>query len=80
MFHFFLAILICALDMGRMEKELIEQIGGIALVADKLGQSRQAVHNWCRRGIPWRWRYTIAQMAKAKKVALPDGFLNPEEQ
>lgn len=54
---------------------IIGGLGGTSTVAKSLGLKLPAVSNWLHRGIPWRWRYQIAAMAKAKRVKLPADFL-----
>ncbi len=56
----------------------IRALGDTAAVAKLTGEHLSTVSNWKERGIPWRWRPTIAQAARRKKVALPDDFLEPE--
>jgi hypothetical protein len=60
-------------------KELIDKLGGVKAVADALQTSPGAVANWRlpARSIPWRWRFALANLAGAKGVPLPAGFLNP---
>jgi DNA-binding transcriptional regulator YdaS (Cro superfamily) len=62
-----------------MSKELIKELGGAKAVAEALNVSPGSVANWCLAGrsIPWRWRFAIADVAKARGVALPHSFLAP---
>jgi DNA-binding transcriptional regulator YdaS (Cro superfamily) len=62
-----------------MSKELIKELGGAKVVADALNISPGSVANWCLadRSIPWRWRFALADVAKARGVVLPHGFLAP---
>lgn len=59
------------------KKHVIDELGGITIVANQLGTKPNVVANWKDRQIPWKWRPTIAAMAKAKGVKLPDDFLTP---
>lgn len=60
-----------------MAKELIDALGGTAKVAEITGQSGNTVSNWKERGVPWKWRPMLAQLAAKSKVELPSDFLNP---
>lgn len=60
-----------------MWKELIDSLGGTGAVSDHLGVASNAVSNWTKRGVPWRFRPAVAQLAKQKRQPLPDGFLDP---
>lgn len=57
------------------DSEIIDALGGPAEVADILCVSRQLIHNYKRRGIPWLSRFAFALIADRKKVKLPDSFL-----
>ena len=57
--------------------EIIDVLGGTTKLAKKLNVSKTNVSMWRIRGIPWRWRPTIAKMAKARKIKLPKDFLDP---
>ena len=59
-------------------KDLIKALGGVTAVAQALGVSVSRVSNWGLRGVPWRYRPAIADMAKAKRVKLPAEFLQSE--
>lgn len=62
-----------------MSGNLIDALGGDAAVAAALGiRNYRVVKNWKERGIPWRWRPTIAKLAKRAKVTLPPDFLEPD--
>ena len=54
---------------------LIEKLGGSRAIADTLGLKINRVSNWSSRGIPWPYRWKIAEMAKKKRIAVPDNFL-----
>jgi hypothetical protein len=60
--------------------KLIKDLGDTGVVAAALGQQDSAVSMWKRRGVPWRWRPALAQMAEAGGVDLPDGFLDPAQE
>ena len=51
--------------------------GGMARLADRLGESTQTVFNWKTepRGISWRGRPKIAALAAELGVAIPADFL-----
>ena len=65
--------------MRMAHADFIEQLGDTGAVATALGQKDSAVSMWKRRGVPWRWRTTLADVAAAKGVAVPDGFLSPDQ-
>lgn len=56
-------------------KELIAALGGVTTVAEALELKVSRVSNWGLRGVPWRYRPAIADLAKAKRVKLPPDFL-----
>lgn len=58
-----------------MHTELINKLGGTGAIAEYLGIPQNRVGNWLLRGIPWHRRFAVAEMAKAKRVKLPEGFL-----
>lgn len=60
-----------------MHMEFIRKLGGITTLAKALGLGIRAVSNWTKRGIPWRWRTTIAEIAAEQGVELPPDFLKP---
>lgn len=51
---------------------------GTAEVAKSCGRSVSAVQNWKVRGIPWRWRAKVGQIAKRRGVSVPVGFVQKE--
>lgn len=57
-------------------KEFINQLGGIAAVAELTGAGKSAVSNWRLpgRAIPMRYRVLIAEYAKTRGVDLPAGY------
>lgn len=59
------------------DAELIEALGDTGAVAKQLGLSQQQVSNWKRRGISWRYRPTIAALARRRKLAVPSDFVVP---
>lgn len=59
------------------QPDFIEQLGGTGAVATELRQNDSTVSMWRVRGIPWRWRPTIAELAKRRGVDVPSGFLEP---
>ena len=69
-------------DMKNIEQHaaIIAELGGSKSLSEELGQSRQNINNWKKRGIPWRWRPRIADLAVAagKQSSLPDNFFKSE--
>lgn len=64
-----------------MPKEpIIDSLGGYTEVAKALGLETKVVWNWRTRGIPWRYRFRVAQLASdmGKEKALPANFLEPD--
>lgn len=57
--------------------EIIVGLGDTVAVAGELGRKIPTVSNWKKYGIPWRWRMSIARMAKDRKMDLPADFLVP---
>lgn len=53
----------------------IDALGGIAEIAGLLNLSPSRVGNWRARGVPWRFRYRIAELAAERGINLPDKFL-----
>ena len=66
--------------MRRLEKELIDNLGGIGAVAEALKVDRSAVGNWrlAGRSIPWKHKPAIARLAAEKAVNLPANFWGPQ--
>lgn len=60
-------------------EHLIDRLGGTRAVADALGQNLSTVSMWRQRGVPWRFRPAVANLAKRQKVPLPKAFLEPGE-
>ena len=58
--------------------QLIDDLGGTGSVATELGQKDSTVSMWKTRGIPWRWRPTVAALAKRKGIEIPSDFLSPK--
>lgn len=54
--------------------ELIDMLGGNAVVASLSESSVSAVGNWRKRGVPWRARNSIARIANFRNVNLPEGY------
>lgn len=62
--------------MRGMAIDIIKDLGGNATVAKALAVAPNVVANWKMRGnIPLAERFRIAELARVKEVALPDGFL-----
>jgi hypothetical protein len=60
-----------------MHNELIKALGGSGKVSKAIGLNQSTVSMWRERGIAWRYRPLIADMARKAKVKLPDGFFDP---
>lgn len=61
--------------------KLIDDLGGPRVVARELSArlhleefTGNAVSNWKRRGIPWRFRGPLVVLAQELDVAVPDNF------
>jgi len=59
-----------------MATHFLDRLGTNDDLATACGVSKNAVSNWRSpdRQIPWQHRFVLAEIAKKKKVALPDGF------
>lgn len=58
-----------------MAKEhLLDKLGGNKAVAEAFGLAPNVVANWKERGIPWKRKHLIAQLAAKSKVPLPADF------
>ncbi len=55
--------------------EVIVAIGDSAEVAQQLGIGQSTVSNWKLRGISWRMRPKIKDLARRRRVKLPEDFL-----
>jgi len=56
------------------DRQVIAAIGADALAG--AGFNAEQVKKWRLRGIPWRLRAIVADMARRKRVALPPDFLS----
>jgi hypothetical protein len=56
---------------------LIDSLGGTGALATVLNENPSTISMWKQRGIPWKWRPTIAQMARERDLDVPDDFLSP---
>lgn len=54
------------------DKQIINEIGIESLMA--LGHSEVAVKKWMQRGIPWKERAEVEELAAKKRKRLPDDF------
>jgi len=61
------------------DASIIEALG-ITHLSVIVGQTPSSIRNWKARGIPWRWRVKVAEMAKRRKIALPGDFLTREKR
>lgn len=57
------------------DQEIIDRLGGTTKVAVALNFDPRVISNWKSRGISGVGRYKIQQLARLKRVALPDGFM-----
>ena len=57
------------------DAQIIDALGGTGAVAIKMGRKPPVISNWKARGIPWRYRMPIAQIARDEGVLLPATFL-----
>jgi hypothetical protein len=61
--------------------DLIAALGGGTTVARLMTEEtganidREAVYKWQRNGVPLKWRFPLAKVAKRKRASLPSGFL-----
>jgi hypothetical protein len=62
-------------------KDIIEDLGGAAKVADLAGRFTgkefkvDTVYRWQLNGVPWRWRAVVAKIAKQQGAPLPKDFM-----
>lgn len=56
------------------ETHFLDKLGGNRAVAEKLDLAPNVVANWRERGIPWKRRHIIAQLAAECRVPLPHDF------
>jgi hypothetical protein len=64
--------------------QIIDDLGGTQVVADRIGVDKRVVSNWRARGISALATYKIFDLAKRQKYVLPPGFergktFNPKE-
>lgn len=55
--------------------QYIIALGDTGTLAADLGVVPQAVSNWKKRGIPWRMRPVVQNLARRKRIKLPADFL-----
>lgn len=66
-----------------MHADLVDALGGYIALAEALTKQTgrtfdaRTVHKWKTNGVPYRWRPLVAQLARARKIALPKGFSDP---
>lgn len=62
----------------KFDSQIIEDLGGVDAVVAALGFKKEAVKKWPqkKRGIPWRARARIKELAEKKGVKLPADFLS----
>jgi len=58
------------------DAEVIRLIGGARELSRALSISIDAARKFQQRGIPWKYRPAVQKMAKAKRLKLPDDFLD----
>jgi hypothetical protein len=56
------------------DRDLLKALGGIIVVAEELDREPRAVKGWWYRGIPWKERAKLAELAKKKRVPTPANF------
>lgn len=56
------------------DSDIINKLGGVANLARRLSVSPSTAGNWPSRGIPWRHRTTVAEMAVVAGIAIPADF------
>lgn len=56
-------------------RELIHALGGVVRIGKTLGVSPSVVGNWHIRGVPWRLRPAVAELAASKGIDVPNDFL-----
>lgn len=56
------------------DSQIIETLG-VEHLSVIVGQTPSSVRNWKTRGIPWRWRVKVAELAKRRRLVLPGDFL-----
>lgn len=66
------------------DADIIVALGDTAGLAEALGVRTNSISNWKTRGIPWPVRAVVRDLARRKRVKLPDDFLTnkrvPEEK
>lgn len=60
-------------NLPATDKEVIQAIGADTLEA--AGYTEDAIKKWRQRGIPWKHRANVAEIAKANKTRLPADFI-----
>jgi hypothetical protein len=60
---------------GMTSSEIIVALGDTAAVAGALNLKLARVSNWKNRGIPWRFRPRVSDLARRNRVTLPPEFL-----
>lgn len=58
---------------------IIEALG-VEHLSVIVGQTPSSVRNWKARGIPWRHRVKVAQMAKRRGISLPGDWVTRENR
>ncbi len=57
------------------DREIIDTLGGVAKIAERLGYPRGRVQQWVYRGIPAGDRHLVVEMLNEKGKPTPDGFI-----
>lgn len=61
------------------DAETIVALGGVTKLAVALDKPPSTIANWKERGIPWRMRPVIKEMARRKRVTLRSTFLTDRD-
>lgn len=62
------------------DSEIIEMLGGTVAVAKACDVHHTAVTNWKNRGISRAGRYQIKDLAKRRRLALPEDFMGRNQK
>jgi len=57
------------------DEEVIVALGDVTRLAVSLDTTKSTVANWKERGIPWRFRPYVKEIARRRRIKLPSDFL-----